>query len=223
MYEYRPTRYNVLPPVVKNLMILNGLMFLLTYIFPDEMFRRFGLFYVKSDFFHPYQFVTHMFMHGNEFHILFNMFALWMFGSALENLWGPKRFLFFYFFCGLGAAALHSTVSYFEITNLEQAGISAQKLMEMKNIPTVGASGAIYGLLMAFGMTFPNAHLMFILFPVPIKAKYFVVLLVVVELYLGKMNLFRGEGGIAHFAHLGGMLFGYILLRYWKKDRRHFY
>ncbi len=222
MYEYRSANFNM-PPVVKNLMILNGIMFVLTYIFPEPMITRFALFSVKSDYFHPMQFVTHMFMHGNEVHILFNMFALWMFGSALENLWGPKRFLFFYFFCGLGAAALHSTVSYFEITSVERAGASAQKLMEMINMPTVGASGAIYGLLIAFGMTYPNAHLMLIFFPVPIKAKYFVVLLAIGELFLGRVNLFKSEGGIAHFAHLGGMLFGYILMKYWSGNRRNFF
>ncbi len=222
MYEYRPSRFNLIPHVVKNLLILNGLVFLATMYFGDVMFYKFGLFYVDSDYFRPYQFITHMFMHGGFLHIFSNMFALWMFGTALENIWGPKRFLFFYFFCGLGAAALHSCVTYWEINSLAAPDIAAA----MVNVPTVGASGAVFGVLLAFGMVFPNTQLMLLFPPIPIKAKYFVFFYAVFELYAGFTSIGGTGGGmnIAHFAHIGGMVFAYILLKYWnKRNKRDFF
>jgi len=224
MNYYRSQRFNAMPPVVKNLLILNGIMYLATwalYGMDIDLNRKLGLFNVTSDYFHPYQFVTHMFMHGSLLHLFSNMFALWMFGLRLENFWGPKRFLFFYFFCGLGAAAIHSTVNYFEIQHLAQTADPAY-LATVQNIPTVGASGAVFGVLLAFGMIFPNSELMLLFPPIPIKAKYFVFLYALFELYAGISSI-QGGSNIAHFAHLGGMLFGYILIKYWSRTRRNFY
>lgn len=221
MYDYRPTSFNILPHVVKNLLILNVLLFVATlvgYNFGVDFNRKFGLFYIGSDYFHPYQFVTHMFMHGSFLHILSNMFALWMFGSRLENLWGPKRFLFFYFFCGLGAAVMHSFVTYADINYIA----TPDEAMLMLNIPTVGASGAVFGVLLAFGMVFPNTQLMLLFPPIPIRAKFFVFFYALFELYAG-ISSFHGGSNIAHFAHLGGMLFGFILLKIWSKQRGNFY
>lgn len=213
-----------MPPVVKNLLIINGLMYLATLAFYKtgiDLNMKLGLFYIGSDYFHPYQFVTHMFMHGSLLHLFSNMFALWMFGMQLENFWGPKRFLFFYFFCGLGAAAIHSLVNYFEIQHLLLTE-DLQRMMNMINMPTVGASGAVFGVLLAFGMLFPNTRLMLLFPPIPIKAKYFVFFYAIFELYAGISSL-NGGSNIAHFAHVGGMLFGYILIKYWNRRRRIFY
>lgn len=257
-----------MPPVVKNLLIINGLLFLATITFESKfnfnLTNVLGLFYPASEHFRWYQFLTHMFMHGNFVHIFSNMFALWMFGTALENLWGSKRFAYFYFFTGLGAATLHVLISYWRIHGIEQALIAYKnspspesftylivnyfpefqlKLndfittwsqfrfdphfveesfkfidfqYQMKiNIPTVGASGAIFGVLLAFGMMFPNT-LIYLYFFVPIKAKYFVILYGLFELYSGIMN--QPGDNVAHFAHLGGMLFGFILIKIWKKS-----
>ncbi|GIV34341.1 MAG: rhomboid family intramembrane serine protease [Chitinophagales bacterium] len=222
MYEYQPSRFNPIPHVVKNLLIINGLVYLATILFGEKIFYRFGLFYIGSDYFRPYQFVTHMFVHGGFLHIFSNMFALWMFGTALENIWGPKRFLFFYFFCGLGAAVLHSGVTYWEIHYVVRPEVGAV----MANVPTVGASGAVFGVLLAFGMIFPNTQLMLLFPPIPIKAKYFVLFYALFELYAGLSSIGGMGAGmnIAHFAHLGGMLFAYILIRYWNKaNRRRFF
>ncbi len=214
-----------MPEVVKNLLILNVLMYLATIVAENmgvDLTRKLGLFYIGSDYFRPYQFITHMFMHGSLLHIFSNMFALWMFGMRLENYWGAKRFLFFYFFCGLGAAFIHSTVTYFEIQHLESTVADPAYLMMMKNMPTVGASGAVFGVLLAFGMIFPNTQLMLLFPPIPIRAKFFVFFYAIFELYAGVSSL-QGGSNIAHFAHLGGMLFGYILIKYWNRGRREFY
>lgn len=224
MNEYRPIKFQILPDVVKNLLILNGLMFLATIAaeqFGVDLTAKFALFYIGSDYFHPYQFVTHMFMHGGLFHIFFNMFMLWMFGSKMENLWGPKRFLFFYFFCGLGSAIVQSTVSYIEINYIADA----QRAMNLVNVPIVGASGAIMGVLIAFGLTFPNTILMLLFPPLPIRAKYLILILILIDIIGGITNLEGNVGAdnIAHFAHLGGALFGYILLKYWSRKRYDFY
>jgi membrane associated rhomboid family serine protease len=165
-----------------------------------------------------------MFMHGSLTHILFNMFALWTFGTPLENFWGPKRFLTYYMLTGLGAAALHLGVGAWEVTQLQHAIAAGQadpRMLDMiLSIPTVGASGAIFGLLLAFGMLFPNTELMLIIFPIPIKAKYFVIGYGAIELFTGITGT---NDGVAHFAHLGGMLFGFILIKIWQKDRTRFY
>jgi membrane associated rhomboid family serine protease len=224
MTEFRPARFNAMPDVVKNLLILNGLMYLATIALQGmdiDLTAKFGLFYVGSDYFRPYQFVTHMFMHGSFLHLFSNMFALWMFGMRLENYWGPKRFLFFYFFCGLGAAAMHSVVTYFEIQHLAQTA-DPETLMAASNVPTVGASGAVFGVLLAFGMIFPNTQLMLLIPPIPIRAKYFVLLYAIFELYAGVTSI-QGGSNIAHFAHIGGMIFGFILIKFWSRGRKDLY
>lgn len=217
--------YNAIPPVVKNLLILNGLMFLATYVaqnFDIDLISLLGLHSIESEYFRPYQFVTHMFMHGGFLHIFSNMFALWMFGSKLEQVWGSKRFLFYYFFTGLGAAILHSGVTYWEIEQYRAAGVGLRQLTQLINIPTVGASGAVFGVLIGFGMLFPNTKLMLLFPPIPMKAKVFVFLYGAFELYAG-FNSIHGGSNIAHFAHVGGMLFGFILIKYWQKKGKNFY
>lgn len=188
-----------LPPAVKNLLIINIIVFLGTYLIGDPMYQLFALFPIGSPFFRWWQFVTHMFMHGNFAHIFFNMWSLFVFGPLLERLWGSKKFLIFYFVCGLGAALCHELV------------LMTQPL---SNIPTVGASGAIYGLLLGFGMLYPNYILTLVFPPVSLKAKWFVIIFAGIELLTGILGT---NDGVAHFAHLGGMLFGLILILIWKK------
>ena len=202
-------------------------MLILTMINREFMLQRFALFYPASQHFRPWQIVTHIFMHGNFAHLLFNMYALWMFGSVLEHLWGPKKFLLYYLVTGLGAAAIHMGVQWIEaallVKNINQNGIEAIGALTnyriLMNTPTVGASGAVYGILLAYGLLFPNNKLQIIFLPVVLKAKYFVIIFAVIELILGLV----GGGNIAHFAHLGGMIFGFILIRYWKKRNRLYY
>lgn len=274
MEQYRPARFRMLPPVVKNLLIINILLLIATFVlnsrFGINLTEKLGLFYFESEHFRPYQFITHIFMHGSISHLFFNMFALWMFGTVLEGVWGGKRFLFYYMVTGLGAAALHTFVNWWQISSVVEAAaaysntpspetfeifvkdyfpgyykqvydkllvawISApkesfyieQSLIFIKDliafkmdIPTVGASGAVFGVLLAFGMLFPNS-LLYIYFAIPIKAKYFVILYGILELYLGVMN--QPGDNVAHFAHLGGMLFGFLLIKYWKNKRTKFY
>lgn len=262
------------PPVVKNLILINVLMLLATWVlrstFGIDLDQNLGLHYFKSDLFRPYQFVTHMFMHGGLMHLFFNMFALWMFGRVLETVWGSKRFFIYFMITGLGAAALHTFVLHIQMTGIlndikafsntptpeafallvkhhfpeyysqiysslldgwysnpestkyiTMAQEYAHELLDFKmNIPTVGASGAVFGVLLAFGMLFPNTQLMLLFPPIPIKAKYFVIFYGGLELWLG----FTQPGSnIAHFAHIGGMLFGFILIKLWGKDRANFY
>ena len=281
-YErYRPSGFGFLPPVVKNLIIINVLFFLATLLgttlnidLPDYL----GLHYFASQKFAPYQFITYMFMHGGFSHIFFNMFALWMFGTVLEQVWGPKKFLLYYIITGIGAALVHYLVFYFEITpvlngmdaflanpdlvtlqqfasnhkfniggasdefaqafqnfqlnysTLQQEPGNMQAMQEsvnfisayrdhFLNLPlVVGASGAIYGLLLAFGMLFPNSMVYVYLF-IPMKAKWFVIIFGAIELFSGFLDQ---SSNIAHFAHLGGMIFGFFLILYWKKkENRH--
>ena len=244
MAEFRPTRFQIMPPIVKNLIIINVLMWIASIVLFNTqdvyLTGKLGMFYFDSWFFEPWQLVTHMFMHANVtgsggiifFHILFNMFALWMFGSVLESVWGPKRFLIFYFVAGFGAVFLHQGVQALEVFNItgsitnsladlnEHAG-SIEKLQGIYSTPTVGASGAIYGVLVGFAVLFPNTKLMMILLPIPIAAKYFVPVLIAIDLYLG-VGRFSWDN-TAHFAHLGGALFGFILIMIWKRDRNKFY
>lgn len=203
-----------MPPVVKNLIIINVIMYVITMFTGNFMYEKFALFYPASPFFKPYQLVTHMFMHGGFFHIFFNMYTLFIFGSVLERVWGGQKFLFYYFVTGLGAAALHLGVMYLELD-------SVKSVAEIYMTPTVGASGAIYGLLLAYGMLFPNNMMQLIFPPIALKAKYFVMIFGGLELILGLSN--PGGGNIAHFAHLGGMIFGYFLIRYWKKNNKMYY
>ncbi len=217
------------PEVTKNLLIINVLMFLATVALPWNLIWELGAFYPDSPNFKPYQIASHMFMHGGFSHLFFNMFALWMFGAVLERTLGAKRFLFFYLFTGLGAFFLHYLVQGLEVMSITDSftwdlmryDYSFEDIETLKSIyrtPVVGASGAIFGLLVGFALYYPNQPLMLIFIPVPIKAKYFVGFYGLAELYMG----FNMTGGsIAHFAHLGGLLFGWILIKIWqKKDKQ---
>lgn len=223
-------------PVVKNLIIINVIFYLATQVIGQGgvlplpyLTEQFGAFYPSSPMFKPWQVVTHMFMHSHVglMHIFFNMFALYMFGTALERVWGARRFLIYYFVCGLGAFFLHQLVNGFEIYSLtEQFFPNASAFPNDDTrymyyyIPVVGASGAVFGLLLGFGMLFPNTRIMLLFPPIPIKAKWFVFIFGALELFLAFSN---SGSNIAHFAHLGGMVFGYLLLKHWQKSRDVFY
>lgn len=228
--------FNILPVVVKNLLIINGLVFLAEMAFDPSLTgwfsQTFALHDVRSVYFKPHQLVTHLFMHGGVGHILGNMFALWMFGSALENQWGPRRFLTFYILSGLGAALLHLGVLYMENTPIVEyfRTLPAAQQEEWLYRPnfklngiTVGASGAVFGCLAAFGYLFPNEYI-YLYFFVPMKAKWFVLLYAGAELWLGVQN--SAGDNVAHWAHLGGALVGFLLAYYWKRqdiNRRRLY
>ena len=272
MNQYQTSPFSM-PPVVKNLILINVVMWVAKYALLNvgiDLTELLGLHYIGSPLFRPYQFITHLFMHGDFWHLFFNMFALYMFGKVLEMVWGPKRFLIYFLVTGLGAATLHLFVNYLELSHVAktvaafantpspellasfvksnlgsqaapwghdfinkwsdapgnaaytQQGVEiVQRIFEEKiNIPTVGASGAVFGILLAFGVLFPNTELMLLFPPVPIKAKYFVIGYGLSELYLG---FSQANSDVAHFAHLGGMLFGYLLLRYWNVNSKNFY
>ena len=235
---YSPGNFNELPVVVKNLLIINGLLFLATISLNNlgiDLVKIFGLHQFQSNDFRPHQIITHLFMHGSFTHLFFNMFALWMFGKILENIWGQKKFLIYYMITGVGAAAIHLIFCQYQIINIsnqipELVNIAiegkynpsiplSKKLTQLIITPTVGASGAVFGLLLAFGMLFPNA-LLYLYFAIPIKAKYFVIGYGLIELYAGISN--NPADNVAHFAHLGGMIFGYFLIKYWKQDTNYF-
>ena len=217
---------NNLPAVTKNLLIINILCFLGMHVaerYGIDLNQVLGLhFFLASDF-NPAQLFTYMFMHGNFNHLFFNMFAVWMFGRTLEHVWGPKRFLFYYIVCGLGAGVVQEGVQYIQYAtqlapyaNADIGGMIIPMSDYLNLMTTVGASGAVYGILLAFGMLFPNSEMFVIPIPFPIKAKYFVIGYVLLELFLG---IGGPADGIAHFAHLGGMIFGFLLIMYWKKNR----
>ena len=208
------------PPIVKNLMIINILVFMAQELLPfgDEITRRFALYYWESPQFGIWQYVTHMFLHGGVSHIFINLFSLWMFGRILEYDLGSKRFLVFYMLSGIGAGILYSCVNWIELQAVADSATSLE-LWRMINIPVVGASGAVYGILLGFGMIHPNSVIMLIFPPIPLKAKYFVLIFMGIELFLG----LRGSDGIAHFAHVTGMISAFLLLRYWKaKGKIHY-
>ena len=237
-----------MPPVVKNLIFINILMLLAYYAagsaFNIDLNRILGIYFPKSDQFKPIQLLTHMFMHGGIYHLFFNMFALYMFGQILEQVWGPKRFFIYYMVTGLGAMLFYEAViavQYFKIMNIitpeqlqevldngnnylmQGKGYIDPAMKELQSIlytPTVGASGAVFGVLLAFGVLFPNTQLMLLFPPIPIKAKYFVAIYGGIELYF---TVTRPGSSIAHAAHIGGMLFGYILIRYWRKTSNTLY
>jgi membrane associated rhomboid family serine protease len=277
MREFRPGRFQILPTAIKNLIIINALMFLARQTIQSAdytpMDDLLALHTWQSPLFEPWQFITHLFMHGSIEHIFFNMFALWMFGSVLENLWGPKKFLTFYIVCGLGAALMHMTVLYFESKSLldgyntllsnfnygtfenfftnqhladylkgttdydnvmnlanqykmdphniylaNQASSITQQFVNARiNEPTLGASGAIFGCLAAFGYLFPNTYI-YIYFFLPLKAKWFVLIYAGFELISGLQN--SAGDNVAHFAHLGGALFGLALVYFWNRTNR---
>lgn len=225
--DIRPGRFQVLPTIIKNLIIINGLVWLAQITIPDQVFpmeEQLALHYYKSFYYKPWQLFTYMFMHSpnNFFHILFNMFALWMFGGTLENLWGPKRFLLFYVLCGLGAAFVHMLAMGYDMSKLQvlydQGSISPETFYGTMNVPTLGASGAVMGIFAAFAYTFPNAQLFILPIPFPIKAKWALLGLVVLDLFGGVSNQ---QSGVAHFAHIGGAIVGIILVMIWNKRNRH--
>jgi len=237
MAEFRPQGFQVLPVVIKNLIIINGLVFLAQITLSKtgsdfSLVDYFALHDVRSVFFKPHQLVSYMFLHSTtDFaHIIFNMFALWMFGSTLENFWGPKRFLIFYFLCGIGAAVLHLGVLYFENNQIieifrnlpydQQKALFSDPDFKL-NTATLGASGSVFGCLAAFGYLFPNS-LIYLYFFIPVKAKWFVIFYGAMELYLGVKN--SAGDNVAHWAHLGGAAIGLLLVFYWNKtNRRTFY
>ena len=224
--------FRSLPTVTKNILLINIILFAATWLFEKQgidLTNILGLHYFAAPAFKPYQFVTYMFMHGSIMHIFFNMYAVFMFGSILENTWGPKRFLFYYVFTGLGAAAIQLLVYYFQLqpimkeTNdliaetkdyLLQSQIIEQRNEYLNRLVVVGASGSLFGLLIAFGMLFPNAEMMIMFIPIPIKAKYLVAGYGAIELFSGIHN--SAADNVAHFAHIGGMLFGFILIMIWR-------
>ena len=220
--QFRPQGFSILPLVVKNLLIINGIFFLATIamdmVWHIDLAQYLGLHYIGASDFQPYQFVTYMFMHGSFGHLFFNMFALWMFGNAIENACGPKRFLFFYMVCGIGAGLTQELVQYiqlndivqnYEYVRLNNRSIPVDEYLNM--LTTVGASGAVYGILLAFGMMWPNSRI-YLYFLIPIKTKWFVLIYGLLELFSG----FSSIDNVAHFAHVGGMVFGLLLILYWK-------
>jgi membrane associated rhomboid family serine protease len=234
MADIRMSSFKAIPPVIKNLIIINVLVFFAQNVFQNNealnIENLFALHDVHSVYFKPHQLVTHLFMHGGFGHLFFNMFALWMFGSMLENLWGSKRFLIFYIVSGLGAAFLHLGVLYFEMEPImamfhqlppdQQSDLLYSPQFKI-NTATVGASGAVFGCLAAFGYLFPNS-LLYVYFFLPIKAKWFVIIYAGMELWMGVQN--TAGDNVAHWAHLGGGLAGFLLVLYWNKtNRRNFY
>ena len=233
---------------VKVLLIINIIFFIGTLSLGEPAYKYFSLWFFENENFRVWQVLTHMFMHGGFMHILFNMYALWAFGSPIEHILGKTKFIFFYFSAGFGAAAIHSLVNYYHyqagFTELLNAGMDPnmiQNLLETGqysteilgsvskdmltdfytayNTPAVGASGAIYGILVAFGMAFPNVELFLLFVPVPIKAKYFIPALIALDLFSGVTGYSLFGGGVAHFAHVGGALFGFIMMWYWKRNQ----
>ncbi|MEM8846404.1 MAG: rhomboid family intramembrane serine protease [Bacteroidota bacterium] len=230
---------------VKHLLIINVILFFATQLYGDLLYQWLSLWFPKNTNFEWWQVISHMFMHGNLMHIVFNMYALWAFGTPLERVWGRNKFLFFYFSAGLGSALLHSGVNYYMFNEgmqaLVNAGMTESQILDIiskgqyspdwynlasrstidnflsaYNTPAVGASGAIYGILVAFAFMYSEAKLMLIFLPVPIKAKYFVPLLLAGDLIFGIGNI---NTGVAHFAHIGGALIGFIMMWYWKKNQ----
>lgn len=228
--QIRPGGFQVLPVVIKNLIIINGLVWLAQITVGQDqvpMEDLFALHHFSADHYHPWQFITYMFLHSPQsfFHILFNMFALWMFGSTLENLWGSGRFLVFYLICGLGAGITQAFALGYDLSHYQSlfnAGqITDEELYILSNVPTLGASGAVMGIFAAFAYTFPNSQMLILPIPFPIKAKWALLGLAVLDLIGGVSSQ---STGIAHFAHLGGAAFGIVLVILWnRRNRRHFY
>ena len=235
-----------LTDAVKHLLIINVILFFATKLYGDQMYQWLSLWFPENPNFQWWQVFSHMFMHGSFMHNAFNMYALWAFGTPLEQVWGRNKFLFFYFSAGLGSALLHTGVNYLLFNNGLEAIVAGSAMTQNQiidilsngqystdwynlasrstienfiqafNIPAVGASGAIYGILVAFAFMYSEAKLMLIFLPVPIKAKYFVPVLIGIDLFLGIGNV---NTGIAHFAHIGGALIGFIMMWYWKKNQ----
>lgn len=238
---------------IKVLIIACVVFFALTFFVPDMqtfMFETFALYFPRQENFRIWQFVSNIFMHGGFAHIFFNMYALWAFGSPLEQMWGRNRFLLFFFLAGIGAAVIYTLVNYFQFNNLynelvaagtsqedinaflqtgkynveAMSALTEEKLRDfysLFNTPVVGASGAIYGVLVAFGILFPNAKLFLILLPVPIPAKYFIPVLIGIDLFSGVTGFSIFGGAVAHFGHVGGAIIGLLLMLYWRKKGVH--
>lgn len=217
-----------MPPVTQNLIIINALCWLASLVlsrFKVDLIDLAGLHFPGTHSFHWFQPITYMFLHDTHSfaHIFFNMFAVFMFGRSIEATWGPRRYLIFYLVSGIGAALVQEAVWYFQIQAVAaNYGFSVMQMVAMNpsanQLVTIGASGAVFGVLLAFGMLFPDVPLYVMFVPIPIKAKYFVIFYGLVELFMGVAN-FRGDN-VAHFAHLGGMLFGLLMILYWRKKDR---
>lgn len=216
------------PEIIKQLIVINVLVFIGSQFAGEITYDVLALHYPKNNLFGIWQLVTHMFMHGSISHILFNMFGLWMFGSPLAQMWGKNKFLFFYFSTGIGAALLQILVYHLQIQDwvnelvaqgyqLDAIYNSLQEGQSLFNVTMVGASGALYGVLVAFAFMFPNAELMLIFLPIPIKAKYFVPLILLMDLFFGFSSYSMGP--IAHFAHVGGAVTGFLIMWYWKRNQ----
>ena len=217
--NYQHNSYGALsniPPATKNIILVNVVIFLATLLREDFMIRQFAMFYPASPFFHPWQIVTHMFMHGGFWHIFLNMYTLFIFGLVLERTIGTRKFISFYFICGLGAVALHTGVQWLQVTHALSIGDNAT-VVDICRTPTVGASGAIYGILLGYAMLYPQSRLTLLFPPVTLTAKWFVAIFAGIELFTG---IFMTTDGIAHFAHLGGMLFALLLMIFWKRTNR---
>ena len=218
-YYYQENRRGFLqsiPPVTRNLIIVNVLIFIATLVNENFMIGTFGLFYPSSHYFHWWQIVTHMFMHGGFWHIFFNMYTLFIFGVVVERIIGSKKFMVFYFVCGFGAAALHMGVQYLQMQSFlaSESQTALQSNVALKSTPTVGASGAIYGVLMGYAMLFPQSKMTLLFPPVTLSAKWMVVIFAVIELFTGVVGF---TDGVAHFAHLGGMLIGWLMIKWWRR------
>lgn len=218
-YYYQENRrgpFSNIPKVTKNLILINIVVFVATLVNENFMIRVFGLFYPSSIFFRWWQPITHMFMHGGFWHIFFNMYTLFIFGVVVERIIGSKKFLLFYFICGLGAAGLQMFTQYLEMQSFLASDSQAamQGIIALKSTPTVGASGAIYGVLIGYAMLFPESRMTLLFPPVTLSAKWMVVIFAAIELFTGVAGW---ADGIAHFAHLGGMLIGWLMIRWWKR------
>lgn len=239
--------FNQITPVVKNLIIINVIMFLATMALPADFGHWMTGYNILNINFRPWQIVTHMFMHGGFTHILFNMYGLFLFGSALEHYWGPKRFLTYYMLSGLGAFFLYEGIVYYQIQQM-MAGLTPEQLFDVQTlgynalnngqnfvnsqmaelnfalhgpVGMLGASGALFGVMLAFGMLFPNQELMLLFPPIPIKARWFVIGYGAIELLMALRN--APDDNVAHYAHLGGMIFGYLILKYWQRKNGNYY
>ncbi|MEO7768283.1 MAG: rhomboid family intramembrane serine protease [Ferruginibacter sp.] len=226
-YNNSGNRFQQTTPVVLNLIIINALVFLAQVVSGGNQdvnpaVDLFALHHYKSIYFQPYQVVTHMFMHGGFFHLAFNMFALWMFGSMVEKVWGPKRFLIFYFICGLGSAFFQMGSYVHDFWQIDHLNLNAEDFDSyqamLRNAYTVGASGAIMGVLAAYGYLFPNTELIIIPIPIPVKAKWAIMGMIAIDVFGGVVKV-QGDN-IAHFAHIGGALIGFLLVLYWNKQNK---
>ena len=215
-YYYQENRrgpFSNVPPVTKNLILVNILIYIATALNENFMIATFGLFYPSSPYFHWWQIITHMFMHGGFWHIFFNMYTLFIFGIVVERIIGSKKFALFYFVCGLGAAALQIGTQYIEMQAFISAG-ATQSIAALKMTPTVGASGAIYGVLIGYAMLFPDSKMTLLFPPITLSAKWMVIIFAAIELFTGVIGW---VDGVAHFAHLGGILIGWLMIRWWRR------